>query len=456
MRRGGLPAALAALLAIPTGAAAQSPDACNDPSDPAHATYDCKVSRLRERSFVVVAFVDTGINPYHVDFRLPAGDDLQDVPPWEYIDGYPTTARALNLSLDASTYGEAITRDDRVWKTAKWNTLYWIPGTKIVGAHAVAGSAFADPTPVLDDNSHGTAVASVAAGMVHGSAPDTDVLIVSVEGIGAEPFEWATRQPWIDIVSNSWGYTGNLYFNTADHRDSKAAVDAGKVIAFAAGNGASNTRITCDRVLTTTSSTAGPSWVLTVGAASPKNGQNYCWQSVPPDVSSWGDHWPAAANQSIESERTFGGTSNATPLIAGVIAGQVLAARRALGDRVEGPHGPAALAVAAAGAELPASGPLADGVLTGAEVEATTMRTAYPQDFDPARCRADPMDCAKTTPTTPAYYTYLGYGIVDGESRDRAMRVLFGIDPMPDRSDVDRWMLVKDTASDAVWSTLAL
>ena len=440
------------VLATAVASSAVAADACHDPADPAYGSYDCKVQRLKERSFVVVAVVDTGINPYHQDFRVPADDDLSDVPPWEFIEGYPTTATPVPLSLDMPTYEEAVEEDAGTWSDVRQDRLHYFPGTKIIGGYSVGDAAYATSNPpIRDANGHGTATASLVGGAAHGFNRDMDTLIVAVQGLSVD---WALQQPWIDVVSNSWGYNANLYFATDEHNTTKVATDAGKVVAVAASNGATNTGIACDRTLTMTSPMAGPPWNLVVGAVSPKNQQAHCWHSIPPDVSSYGSSWPAAARNSLDGEISFGGTSCATPLVAGVVADQILEARRAFRDTREGPHGPAALAVAPDGSSKPSSGPLADGVLVRTEVEETTMKTADPAPFDPSACIGDPLTCANTTPTTPAYFVYEGYGIVNQASAGEAMDVLFGRAPMPDRSDVDEWMSIRDTASGTVWNTV--
>jgi len=440
-----------AVTLLPTIAAAH--DACQEPADPSYASYECKVERLRERSFVVIAVPDTGINPYHQDFRLPADDDLQGVPPWEFIEGYPAAAEPVALTLDAPSYEDAVAEDAEAWEAVRQDTLYYFPGTKIIGANSVTdgtNGAVTDPH-ILDANGHGTAATSLVAGADHGFNHDVDTLIVVVQGW---TLEWVYQQPWIDVISNSWGYTANVSgFNNPEKDMSKAATDAGKVVAFAAGNGVSGLGLACDRAVSLISHTSGPPWNLVIGAVSPKNQQDHCWHSIPPDVSSYGSFWPAADWTSMDGERNFSGTSSATPLVAGVVADQILEARRAFGDTVEGPHGGAALAVASEAEAMPSSGPLADGRLVRTEVEETTMKTAYPVAFDPAACTGDPVTCANTTPTTPAYYVYEGYGIVNQASSAAAMDVLFGRAPMPDRSEVDTWMAIKDTVAGAFWDT---
>src|SRR5688500_3004412 len=46
--------------------------------------------------FVVIAFIDTGINPYSVDFDMVPGQP--NAHPSAYISGYPATVPAINLN----------------------------------------------------------------------------------------------------------------------------------------------------------------------------------------------------------------------------------------------------------------------------------------------------------------------------------------------------------------------
>lgn len=449
----GLVLSLLALL-LPTGVAAQTDGAagaCHDRDDAAYATHDCKVDRLGERSFVVVAVIDTGINPYHVDFRLPADDDLVGVHPSEFIDGFPAQTPAVDLTLDTATYQDAYDRDVHTWRGLERDTLYTLPGTKVIGGW----SSSMDPIrggPVIDDGpfgaGHGTATASVAAGLVHGVTPDVDVLIVAVQGLHAHAVAWATSQPWIDVVTNSWGYQFNANSpTTGEHHHSRDFTDRGGIFAVAAGNGFLSNGAPCGPTLTSLSTMTGPPWNVVVGAVSPHNDQPHCWHSIPPDVSSYGSDWPAAAHRSLDGSIAFGGTSNATPIVAGVMASLVLEARRAVGDTGTGPRD-GELVVAAQGAALPQAGPLADGRLDARTVTDIVFKTATVTPFDPGAATVD------TVPNTPAYFVYAGYGLVNDDTRGDALEVVFGRAPLPDRSDVDTWMVARNTVQAAVWDTL--
>jgi hypothetical protein len=438
--------------------------------------------RLRARSHVVIAVIDTGINPYHLAYRRPE----YSVHPSEYIEGYPASAPAISLSLGASSYEEARARDARpVWDKVKEKTLYWFPGTNIIGAYSPRD--YRDPPPIanrdgivspiesrpiLDESGHGTGTTSVATGGLRPAGrgepfgANPDALLVIVEGFGEDAIAWAVRQPWIDFISGSYGDpaaapyddrvpdlpdalpAGFARADTHEYRYTAPFVlRDGRTACFSAGNGVSRTLTVPDRS-SSLRPTSGPAWVVTVGAVSPRNDADYWWDSVPVDVSSYGAHWPAAAPFSIDGEQDFRGTSNATPLVCGVFSKALLEARRALGDTREGIH------VARDGRRVPAlgrnglaGGLLADGVLTRDELQAAVLSTARPGSLDVERLSYEPL----VVPDTPASFTQEGYGVANISSALRAVAVILGRAAMPDRSDVDAWMRAVDAIRDQVY-----
>jgi hypothetical protein len=151
----------------------------------------------------VVGQIDAGINPYHEAFHDES--ELARTHPSEYIDGFPEDAEALNLTLDADSYEEALAADEDVWANVTRGELYWIPGTRIVGAISLdEGLTRGDreDTPILDDHGHGTMTASRAVGEGTSLAPDAR--IVTIEGFGGQEVRWAADQGWIDVQTNSW------------------------------------------------------------------------------------------------------------------------------------------------------------------------------------------------------------------------------------------------------------
>jgi hypothetical protein len=94
-----------------------------------------------------------------------------------------------------------------------------------------------------------------------------------------------------------------------------------------------------------------------------------------------------------------------------------------------------------------AGGPLADGLLTRTELEHAVLKTAEPGEFDPNGWTYDPI----VVPTTPVYYTQQGYGNANVASGSRAIDVILGAAPMPDRADVDAWIALVDGVRDTVY-----
>ena len=438
----------------------------------------CSLEAFRSRPFVVIALTDSGINPYQQDFRAPEFVHH----PSAYIEGYPQNAGALPISLDVADtdgYEAARLADEAMWDEVGRNKLYWFPGTRVIGGISIVAGGSASKYPdwrILDENGHGTGTASVAAGRFYGSNPNA--LIVEVEGLGDGPLNWAASQPWIDIVSNSWG-PAIAGVSTGSVTGTKTATTRGQSILFSSGNGNLNTNShnICTPIggvcvapwspggllpvedpckckvpnsnVSILSHNKGPSWIMTVGAASPINGQSHWWHGIPVDVSSFGSKWAAsdAFAVSITAKRDFGGTSCATPITAGVLSAVIEKARFVLGDTKAGQKPNGVVALAASGVTPPASGPLADGKLTRVEAEEIVLKTAQPVPFDPVKATWD----YAIYPTTPLYYTYQGYGIVDRGAKSRALQVLMGEAPMPDRAEVDRWMVQVDAVRDAVY-----
>jgi hypothetical protein len=132
----------------------------------------------------------------------------------------------------------------------------------------------------------------------------------------------------------------------------------------------------------------------------------------------------------------------------GVFSKALLAARKQLGDAAEGIHTtPDGETVAAVGPPNRAGGLIADGVLTRTELQDAVFKTAEPGEFDPNGWTYDPI----VVPTTPVYYTQQGYGNANVASGSRAIDVILGAAPMPDRADVDAWIALVDGVRDTVY-----
>src|SRR3712207_1958418 len=73
----------------------------------------------------VIAFVDSGINPYHASFRDDSPRAYQH--PSTYLEGYPADAVALPITLDEPDWAKAVQADCELWRSVEPGTLYWFP-----------------------------------------------------------------------------------------------------------------------------------------------------------------------------------------------------------------------------------------------------------------------------------------------------------------------------------------
>ena len=373
---------------------------------------------------VVVAVIDSGINPYHWDFlrgKMPqhnntnGADDLplhQDPASW--IPGHPGAAafksyERLDLSVaaaenDPNAIPSALHASDLAeWSKIKYSegttnadvNMYWIPGTKVIG-HVAFSSAFglAEPTssniadgvlgrstgPIdtFEFESHGIGSASVSVGNIHGTCPSC--VLVYVHGPSEWANEWVASQDWIDLQTNSWGLslTGgpvrdNVYAGS-DTEKQRQAVERGQSWFQSAGNGLANAFTVPSSTLL--SSQKGPDWIFTVGAIEPEGSS--VGHNRPVDLSSVGAGYPSATGggDSVTAEGNFSGTSNATPVTAGLYGEVLYRLRRML----NGPSRVQADGVVARGqrgcaAENPDC-PLADGEVTVHELQRALMHAA--------------------------------------------------------------------------------
>lgn len=296
------------------------------------------------RSFAVVAVIDTGAGPATGVLAAPE----LDTHPSEYISGYPASALPIG-----ATYSGAARQ-----------TLYYVPGTRVVGAISFgeySSTLSCTPVrqdPILDNCGHGTIVSQIAASQ----SPDVLLAIVEVgSGTLDDGIRWAAAQPWVDVISLSWGTLANLPLDTSGlAAATRDAAERGKVVVVAAGNGISNFALAPDRDVTWTSPLAGPPWVVTVGVVEAETQRDYDWHGVPVDVAA-----PGTA------------TSFATPVVSGQLGRVLAAARAAVNDTGEGPRG-GHLVVPGGGATLPGTGPLADGRLDREELVLALARAARP------------------------------------------------------------------------------
>jgi hypothetical protein len=401
----------------------------------------------------VIGIADTGINPYHLEFSAATYPDPDVLAltdnftrhPSEYIPGYPADAEAIAITTGEGYFPE---QDKPLWSgndTITAGEMYWIPGTKIVGAVDAGGStgvtSSSDPHPVLDDNGHGSGSASVSAGNRYGYCPTC--LLVVVEALDETV---VADFPWVDISSNSFGYVGGLPIGllVGGSEETKEAAERGQTTLFAAGNGVGNAFDV--PISTYGSDQTGPDWNVTVGALRRDNQRAIVGDGIPVHLSAWGDgNLPSACRTGTVGQCAFGGTSAATPYTAGVFGTVLTKVRQAVGD---GQAGQKTGQVVATGLAVAESVYLEDGALTRAELREVVLKTAQPLNTGNA---PSPYPYPMTAPYTDANVLFEGYGAATPQSAVRAVDVLLGRSQLPERPFEDQFFALDRQVRDSLY-----
>ena len=323
-----------------------------------------------------MAVLDFNFIPYHWDFnarKMPQHRDQvasNDLPlnqaPHTWLPGFPSpgafdTYDSLDLTLEQKN-PKAPMATNMALDRPKWAGIkpsnkdsvnyYWMPGTKVIGAVDFGTSKILG---VPGDHGQGTTSSSV--GNLHGTCPECLLLFVNLQGASnaaiEQAIEWAMDQPWIDVITNSYGLSTGLrdrLYSGSNVEAQREATERGQTILFSAGNGNDGAFVAPNT--TSFSSQEGPDWIITVGAISPGEDNyyyrkgyagdaadktayhsSYSGTGKPVDIAGIGSNYPTAytaENVGATGDSGFGGTSNATPQIAGMYARALYLARRDL------------------------------------------------------------------------------------------------------------------------------
>jgi hypothetical protein len=380
-------------------------------------------------STTVIAVVDGSFQPQHFNWhasRMPQhldADPSNDLPldqaPDTWLPGFPgagafASYNALPLALDDENPQRTVASLQQAspWSSVQRSTnsavhYYWVPDTKVVGVVHFGTSSFQGT-----NTAHGAGTSSVAAGNLHGTCPECVVVLITYGGNDREAASnWAMRQPWIDVVTNSFGFSQverERLYSGSDTALQKAATERGQTIFFSSGNGISNTFSVPNTTLF--SSQEGPDWIVTVGGVAP-NGGEYTGAGKPADVASVGSGYPSQyGGTTVSSGGNFSGTSNATPVVAGMYGRALWWARTQLGGPRQQDGGVLASGTpVACGAARPDC-ELGDGVLTATELRTRLLHAAVrtPQGLNPAGAASTPAKTDETELASEGHGTFFG------------------------------------------------
>jgi len=438
----------------------------------------------------VVAIIDSGFSPYHQDFlasQLPAASRRLPLnkAPDTWLPGFPNPAAfssygPLKLTLDPrpdASMAKLHSADAAAWASVKESgssgiNYRWIPGTKVIGAltfgveatdRPVDKQVFAKPGTIYGSGGveHGMGTSSVAVGNLHGGCPQCLLVFLQYtdQSSAERALTWAMKQPWIDAISNSYGFSAGVavrdrVYNGTDVATEKAASERGQTVFFSAGNGLENAFTVPNSTLL--SSQEGPDWVVTVGATDP-NGKDYTGTGKPADVAGIGTGYPSAYGSTTTSNgNTFSGTSNATPQVAGTYAQSLWQLRNVLA----GPSRVQSGGVIATGPALGCRGcALQDGVLTASELRQRLFEAAIPTDggyTDGLTSVAKSPAVADSRFASEGYGTFRGNLKVGGVSTDvaRVTGAALGTAPVGQRpaGEAD-WFRVDSFCRQHIWGS---
>lgn len=266
---------------------------------------------------VVVAVIDSGINPYH-EFFNQGGTIYKNSKPSSVT---PAVLREFGIDKDniikltrTGNFGEDYNKDAAQFAKIKKGEPYWFAGTNIIGI------SFEDGEPLRPDGTASTHGIGTAGAVL---AANPEAIVVAVEGINADSEGWSFTEPAVDIVTTSYGPATSA--PTLDNLSSsyKGVVENGKAHFGAAAN---------DPTYSTFDQTSGPWWTIGVAGyeEDDTNGRQLTSGSLPDFVGDFTQELPYCRSCE-EGLRFVSGTSFATPRSAGTFSKVLLDIRKATG-----------------------------------------------------------------------------------------------------------------------------
>jgi hypothetical protein len=292
----GLPAAAAhgqATAAANSGAAAE-PAADDDTPD----------------SRVVVAVIDSGVNPFHEFFDT---GEQSSVTPDVLAEFGIGEAEIIDIPRTGDFFSDFDAVKEQ-FAAIKRGVPYWFRGTNVIGV-SFQNSRFLRPDGTASPHGIGTSASVLIA--------NPEAVILAIEGINDESEAFAFTHPAVDLVSTSYGPPGSPPLGFHLGSSFEGVVTNGKHHFGAVDN---------SPALSPFDSTGGPWWTIGVSGyeEGDTEGRQVVSGSLPDFVGDFTQTLPYCRS-CTSGTRSVSGTSFATPTNAGVFSTVLLAARRAAG-----------------------------------------------------------------------------------------------------------------------------
>lgn len=284
-------------------------------------------------SRVVVAVIDSGINPYHVFYNAgspiyPAGKPPSSVTPAVLAEFGVLPGCQLTLTRTGNFASDfAADTASGLWTRAAACNVVWFTGTNVLAKSFDTVAPKYLPNDEEDTHGVGTSAAVLKA--------NPEAILLFLEGTGEDAENFAMTHPAVDIVSTSYGPVGSVPVPGQIGLSYTGTVTHGKLHFGACDNSPSPAY---------QDSTCGPWWSIGVagfdesdddytsgGKQDAGNGKNALSGSVPDFLADFTQVLPYC--QACESgyNTATAGTSFATPRAAGTTSKILLATRRAAG-----------------------------------------------------------------------------------------------------------------------------
>ena len=305
----------------PAPAPTPSPSSSNDGVAPKNACFLSTPAPKTSAPRVVIADIDSGINPYHEYFRAgsplyPAGKPPSAVTPDVLTAFGIDAAHVIELTRTGNPAAD-YAADKAKFDAVKTGELYWFKGTNIIATTFTPGTIALLPDD--EDDTHGVSTAGSAL------TANPEAILLFVEGTGAAGEAFAYTHPMVDIVTTSYGFPGSAPIDGHLTNSYKGVYCNGKLHFGAADN---------SPALSTGDGTSGPWW--SIGIAGWEEGSSEGRQASSGNfvdfVADFGQLQPGCANCQTETMGFQYGTSFATPMSAGIASKVLLETRRAYGD----------------------------------------------------------------------------------------------------------------------------